>query len=83
MRKPVYAICGLSLTRSENPKTGFLVTWLNLSVFSGSRSASFSFAFLKFRTRGMSAYSEHLSTNFNISEQERGSVLYFVHKNKK
>ena len=27
----------------------------------------------------MSCYSEHRSTDFNISEQERGSVLYLVH----
>ena len=29
--------------------------------------------------KGVSAYSEHLSTNLNIFEEEQGSVLYLVH----
>ena len=31
------------------------------------------------KCRGTSSYYEHLSTNLNISQQERGLVLYLVH----
>ena len=34
---------------------------------------------VKIRNRGISCYSEHLSINLNISEQELGSVLHLVH----